>query len=296
MSNFFKIFEDSSFFSWLKGKKSSEQKVVLTRPQRNLIEELRAIHPSCLIRVLVGNLPTLIPSKNGLRKFIDPFRDLFEGLTVFDSYGNLVGGMAERWEEEPSGLTWKFFLRKNVRWSDGRVITAHDFVWGWQSVFSGHLHKAEHVEDYRSLASLRRVLSKIFPLKNGLEILKGRVGVEFLGVRAVDKRILEIQLERPVNATLFLSVLSDPRWSPLCEEYVKRLTDREDDLPAQEAALCASNGAFCLEHYILGKEIELKKNPHYYAANKVFWPRVKYLLLHDAETRIRLWDSGYIDL
>lgn len=34
--------------------------------------------------------------------------------------------LAERWEHSPDGRTWRFYLRRDVRWHDGRPVTAHD--------------------------------------------------------------------------------------------------------------------------------------------------------------------------
>ena len=34
--------------------------------------------------------------------------------------------LAERWEHSPDGRTWRFYLRKDVRWHDGTPVTAHD--------------------------------------------------------------------------------------------------------------------------------------------------------------------------
>lgn len=58
-------------------------------------------------------------------------RDLFEGLTNQDSTGNIVPGVAERWQSNDN-KTWIFTLRRDARWSDGKPVTAADFVYSWQ--------------------------------------------------------------------------------------------------------------------------------------------------------------------
>ena len=37
--------------------------------------------------------------------------------------------LAESWKTSKNGLTWTYHLRKNLHWSDGRPLTAHDVVW-----------------------------------------------------------------------------------------------------------------------------------------------------------------------
>ena len=57
--------------------------------------------------------------------------DLMMGLTTEDVNSNAIPGAAERWEISPDGLTWTFHLRDH-QWSDGRPVTAEDFVYGWR--------------------------------------------------------------------------------------------------------------------------------------------------------------------
>jgi ABC-type oligopeptide transport system, periplasmic component len=57
---------------------------------------------------------------------------LFEGLLARDPKGNLVPGVAERWEVSDDGLTYRFYLRDNARWSDGRRVVAQDFLESWR--------------------------------------------------------------------------------------------------------------------------------------------------------------------
>ncbi|SVD89607.1 uncharacterized protein METZ01_LOCUS442461, partial [marine metagenome] len=52
---------------------------------------------------------------------------LFERLTMFGLDGELLPGVAERWESSDDGRIWTFHLRQDARWSDGRQVTAHDF-------------------------------------------------------------------------------------------------------------------------------------------------------------------------
>ena len=53
---------------------------------------------------------------------------LFETLVVKDENGDLIPAAAESWEVSSDGTSWTFHLRKTGRWSDGRPVTAHDFV------------------------------------------------------------------------------------------------------------------------------------------------------------------------
>ena len=53
-------------------------------------------------------------------------KPLWENLLNRDAKGNLVPMLAERWEVLDGGRTWKFHLRKGVRFHNGAEVTAED--------------------------------------------------------------------------------------------------------------------------------------------------------------------------
>ncbi|HWR31871.1 MAG TPA: ABC transporter substrate-binding protein [Negativicutes bacterium] len=52
---------------------------------------------------------------------------LFDTLVWKDAKG-FVSALAERWEVSEDGLTYRFFLRQNVKWHDGKPFTSGDVV------------------------------------------------------------------------------------------------------------------------------------------------------------------------
>lgn len=53
---------------------------------------------------------------------------LFESLVSYTADLQPRGQLAERWETSTDGLTYTFYLRRNVKWHDGRPFTADDVV------------------------------------------------------------------------------------------------------------------------------------------------------------------------
>ena len=53
--------------------------------------------------------------------------DLFTGLFTDSPEADPIPALAESWTTSPDGLTWTFRLRPS-KWSDGRPLTANDFV------------------------------------------------------------------------------------------------------------------------------------------------------------------------
>ena len=56
-------------------------------------------------------------------------QNVFEPLIYLASDYSLKPGLAERWELQPDGLTWRFFLRRGVTYHDGTPFRAEDVVW-----------------------------------------------------------------------------------------------------------------------------------------------------------------------
>ncbi|WP_437971427.1 peptide ABC transporter substrate-binding protein [Sorangium sp. So ce260] len=62
-------------------------------------------------------------------------QQMFEGLTSYAA-GDLhpVQGAATRWEQSDDNRIFRFHLRPEARWSDGKPVTAHDFEYAWKRV------------------------------------------------------------------------------------------------------------------------------------------------------------------
>ena len=56
---------------------------------------------------------------------------VYEPLIYLGSDYTLKPGLAERWELQPDGVTWRFFLRQGVTFHDGTPFSADDVVWTW---------------------------------------------------------------------------------------------------------------------------------------------------------------------
>ena len=117
-------------------------------------------------------------------------RDLFTGLTSYDSAGRLVPGAAESWEISADGLTYRFRLRENLKWSDGSPIAAKDFVYTLRRLLTP--------------GNRTRFGSFFYSIRNARSIMSGELDPADLGVRAENGRTVVIELERP-DATLLRS-------------------------------------------------------------------------------------------
>jgi oligopeptide transport system substrate-binding protein len=93
---------------------------------------------------------------------------IFEGLTARDPRTlRPVPGVARSWEISEDGLRYVFRLRPEARWSNGRTVTAHDFVYAWRrledpalgSEYAYILHALRHAEALNTHAAAADALA-----------------------------------------------------------------------------------------------------------------------------------------
>ncbi|PHM23588.1 extracellular solute-binding protein (family 5) [Xenorhabdus ehlersii] len=107
--------------------------------------------------------------------------DFFDGLIQVNSQGNIEPRLAASWETNDN-KTWIFHLRKDIKWSDGSPITAHDVVFSWRRLID-----PDTVSPYGSYLENAAVV-------NANQVLTGKKKTEELGVKALDDKTLEVRL------------------------------------------------------------------------------------------------------
>jgi oligopeptide transport system substrate-binding protein len=172
---------------------------------------------------------------------------VMEGLLRQDEHDQVVAGVAESWEVRADGAT--FHLRAESRWSDGKPVTAHDFVFAWRKLVDP--------------ATAAPYASLLFPVRNAEAIVSGKLKPEMLGVSAPNDRLLEVTFEKPV-----------PYFSKLAAFY-SLLPIREDFYASRNGKYAADaedllfNGPFRLTEWKHGASFRLEKNPLYWDRDRV---------------------------
>src|SRR5207244_2567905 len=123
-----------------------------------------------------------------------------EGLTRYDAQGRLAPGVAEKWEVGEKGAF--FHLRKNAKWSDGKPVTADDFIYAWRRVVDPKI-----ASEYAFI---------MYPIKNAEAINKGRAPLTDLGVTAPDPYTVKVEFEKPCG--YFLGLGAFPVYAPIRQE------------------------------------------------------------------------------
>jgi oligopeptide transport system substrate-binding protein len=207
---------------------------------------------------------------------IDPIAmvDCFEGLLAADAKGEAIPGQAASWTISPDGLTYTFALREGLGWSNGDPVVSEDFVAAFRWLFD----PANAFE----FAYLQ------FPIRNASAIASGALGMDQLGVRALDPRTVEITLERP--APHFLQLLTHSTAYPL------------------PSALLASKGRVglapadlvCNGPYVItardGELTRAEKSKRYYDRSQVEIDAINYYAVDDVPAALERFKAGEIDM
>src|SRR5882724_8003546 len=101
--------------------------------------------------------------------------DMIIGLYTEGADSNPILGAAERVQTSEDGLTWTFKIRDHT-WSDGKPVTADDFVFGLRREMNP--------------ATAAQYANVLYPIKNAEKVNKGDLPVEQLGVHAPDPKTL----------------------------------------------------------------------------------------------------------
>ena len=201
---------------------------------------------------------------------------LYEGLVSVDENGNIIPAAATSWDISADGLEYTFHLRDGLKWSDGKPLTANDFVYSWLRVLTPET------------ASTYSWFVEMF-IKNGTEFAKGEVGAEEVGVKATDEKTLVITLKFP--ASYFLQALLTGCWMPVRQDIVE--ADPEKWPFNAETAI--SNGPFKLTEYKIGSYITAVKNENYWDADSISIENLKFSFITDVNTAYSAFLAGDVD-
>lgn len=163
-----------------------------------------------VLRLNVGPEPqTIDPTLNSAIDGSMYIIHAFEGLATKDKEGKIVGGVAENWDISDNGTKYVFHIRSNAKWSDGKPVTANDFVYSWR-----------RATDPKTAANYSYQME---PLKNAKKITAGEMPVDSLGVKALDNNTLEVTLEAPIP--YFDQLMAYPVYFPLRQDIIEANPD-----------------------------------------------------------------------
>ncbi len=192
------------------------------------------------VRIAMGTLPVNIdPQLAESGEELAVVRNCFEGLFRFDG-GKIKKAACSDYSVSEDGLTWTFTLRKGAKWSDGKAVTAKDFVFGIQ--------RALNPDTIAPFASL------LYCIKGGESALKGEADPSTAAVYDKGGKVV-IELVSPQKD--LPEILSKAMCMPCREDVFTTAGGRY----GMSSELIVCNGPYYLTS--IDKSVYILKNEHY---------------------------------
>lgn len=203
-------------------------------------------------------------------------RNLLEGLVTTGPHGETEPGVAERWENDGYKV-WTFYLRHDAKWSDGKPVTAQDFVYSWR-----------RLADPNTGSPYTSYLQHAY-IQNVDDILKGIKSPEQLGIKALDDHRFQVTLSQPVP--YLIDMLSYTAMKPIRQDVVEKWGNKWT-LPENYIG----NGAYTLKDWVVNERIVLTRNPQYWNNKETLIEKGTFLPIVSEVSSVNRYRSGEVDI
>lgn len=222
---------------------------------------------------LTAEPTTLDPARVEDGPTIDLLFQVYEGLVRWEVGNELVPNIAERWEISPDGKTYTFYLKKGVKFHNGREVTAEDFKYSIERSLdpeTGSTTAGTYLND----------------IVGANERLQGKTQ-EVAGVQVVDSHTLQIEIDAP--KAYFLAKLTYPTAYAVCKEAIEKTNGKV----TVESAI--GTGPFKWKEYVANSKVVLEAFGDYHDGRPLLDFMERPIIL-DATTRHAMYESGELDL
>ncbi|WP_412989218.1 peptide ABC transporter substrate-binding protein [Pediococcus siamensis] len=232
-------------------------------------------NPETINVTLAGNPATADPNKGGDTNSGSLFTQTDEGLYKLNKNQKVVAGVATKVVQPTNnGKTYTFKIKKDARWSNGKAITAQDFVTSFQRQV-----------DPKTKSQVANLLTYV---KNYQAVQDGKVKPSALGVKALNKKTLQIQLSKPEP---YLKTVLATSLYPVYTSYVKKYGSSY----GSSSQKIVSSGAYKLVGWDATKDSwTYKKNPYYWNAKQVKLSKINVQVVKDDTTAINLFKGNKV--
>ncbi|MDE2729449.1 MAG: peptide ABC transporter substrate-binding protein, partial [Gemmatimonadota bacterium] len=200
----------------------------------------------------------------------------FETLLIRDELWQPIPAAATGYDVSEDAREWTFHLRQGARWSDGRPVTAHDFVYAFRRMLDP--------------ANANPYAFFYYDIKNAKAISLGEIeDPDQLGVRAVDDLTFQVLLER--GAPHFPHVVSfglaypTPRWT--VEKHGRKWT---------EVDKIVSNSGFRMSEWATGSHMTFVPDPMYNGPHKPMLEKVIHPFRYAAAQTVLAYENNEVDV
>ncbi|WP_283678909.1 peptide ABC transporter substrate-binding protein [Lentilactobacillus sp. Marseille-Q4993] len=224
-----------------------------------------------------GNLTTLDSSRDATLPEFNTLQNTSEGLYKLNKKNQPTPAMATKIVKPTNGgKTYTFNIRKDAKWSNGQDVTATDFVTAWRRAVN---------------PKLEPVYSYVFSgIKNADKVAAGKLPVSKLGIKALGKHKLQIDLDAPMPA--FNQLVTMPVFLPQNTAMVKKTGNKF----ASSDKTFVSNGPFKVAGWTgVNDSYKLTRNKYYYDKHQIKLSQINYRIVKDSNTAKSLFSQNKLD-
>ena len=214
------------------------------------------------LNLLTGDIPSLHPHTLPQKRSQCLGRCLFEGLTRLSPSGKYELAGAIDFTRSDCQTRYVFTLRP-MTYSDGTQVTAHDYEAKWK--------QALHPQSPCARAHL------FYLIKNAEKAKKGLIGLDAIGVKALDDSHLQVELNHP--APYFFELLALPLFAPFKQEG--------NDL--------LGSGPYVISSRQRNNFLILEANPLFWDAHRIEIKQIILSMIPNAMTALDLYKKGMLD-
>jgi oligopeptide transport system substrate-binding protein len=201
-------------------------------------------------------------------------RNTYEPLFDFDfKTFELQPRGALSYEISADGLVYTYKLNPDAKWSDGKPVTAQDYVYGLMRLIDPKLASPMSYE--------------LDMVKGATDYYTGKGAMEGVGIRAVDDLTLEITLAAPAG---YFPIVPSSVWFTALRKDVVEAHEKDWMFPPY----MVGNGPYYITQYVPDQKVVIEKNPYYYRKNG--GPdRIEFTIYTDPAGSFRAYEAGEVD-
>ncbi len=206
---------------------------------------------------------------------MEMLQQVFEGLVQWTPDNKIAPALAQSWAVSKDGRTYTFKIRPNVKFQDGRPLTAQDVVYSLTRSLNPQIKSPD-------------AMTYMNDIVGSDEFSSGKAPT-LAGVKAVDPMTVAITIKKP--KAYWICTLTYPT------AYILSSAEASDTAPltADNVAAGAGTGPFKLAQYLPDQKVNLVKNAAYWNGAPPL-PGQQWIIEKDAGTRHDLYMSGKVDI
>ncbi|MFV0414534.1 MAG: peptide ABC transporter substrate-binding protein [Oscillospiraceae bacterium] len=266
-------------------------------------------------QVYASEFTTLNYLQTGNSHELRALANTIDGLTEYDTYGNVQPALAESWEHNDDYTVWTFKIREGVKWVDAEGnevanVTAQDWVdaaeyvnnanndASAQYLYDGFVKNAQAYYETTSnillaenaVAGGEAATVEEYYAANDIDTADFLTDFSEVGVKALDTYTLEYTTES--SCPYFISLLSYSSYLPVNGDFLREQGENFG-IDNYSVLYC---GAYIFSEYEPQVRRVLTENPTYWDPDSIYIKKLEYIYNAQASTLApTMFQKGEVD-